>query len=264
MMIAQITDMHLVPEGQLSYGVAPMAKNLAACVKWINEMAPRPDLVLVTGDLTDRGDGPSTALAARLLGQLAMPFFVVPGNHDDPEVIWEQFGGSACPRRTGAGMDFVIEGWPLRLIGMDSTRKGHPGGELNARQLEWLDGQLGRMAKEDVLLFMHHPPLKLGLAETDVDGFSGADDLGRVIARHGNVRRIACGHVHLPIVAAWHETVVCTAPGCGMELVADLTMKAPSAFHLAAPSVQLHYQGSDGTLASLTQYVGDRAGPHRF
>ena len=55
MLIAQISDVHLKPEGVLAYGVADTATALARAVKHINTLNPRPDLVLTTGDLVDEG-----------------------------------------------------------------------------------------------------------------------------------------------------------------------------------------------------------------
>ena len=55
MLIAQISDLHIVGVGKKTYGIAPMGENLRLCVEHINQLSPKPDLVLVTGDITDTG-----------------------------------------------------------------------------------------------------------------------------------------------------------------------------------------------------------------
>src|SRR5947208_3221147 len=55
MMIAQITDMHIKPEGVLAYGRFDTAPYLGRAVEHLLALKPRPDVVLATGDLVDGG-----------------------------------------------------------------------------------------------------------------------------------------------------------------------------------------------------------------
>ena len=89
------------------------------------------------------------------------------------------------------------------------------------------------------MIFMHHPPIKCGVLETDVDGFIGKKLLGSVISKHHHVEKIICGHIHVPINTSWNDTVISTAPSMGMQLVLDLTLKRESEFVLEAPAY--HY-----------------------
>ena len=51
--IAQISDLHIKPPGSLAYGRVDTAKALERCVAALNAFAPRPDLVVISGDLAD-------------------------------------------------------------------------------------------------------------------------------------------------------------------------------------------------------------------
>jgi Icc protein len=55
MLIAQISDIHLVPEGELAYEAADTANALGKVVDHINGLVPTPDVVIVTGDIADGG-----------------------------------------------------------------------------------------------------------------------------------------------------------------------------------------------------------------
>jgi len=264
MLIAQLSDAHLVRDGQKTLGIAPMCSNLANCVDYLARLEPQPDVVLVTGDLTDSGDPVAMECAFELLAGLPCPFFIVPGNHDDVETLWAQFGGTACPSRTEAGIDYVVEDFALRLIGLDSTRIGACGGELSGSQANWLEQRMAAAGQRPTLIFMHHPPLKCGVLETDEDGFVGSKKMGDVVAKYPNIERIICGHVHLPIHARWCGTVVSTAPGTGMQLSLDLTMRKPSAFVLEAPSCQLHHWTAQQNLITHTVYIRATDGPYPF
>ena len=83
MSIAQITDMHIRPEGVLAYGRLDTAPYLARAVEHLLALRPRPDLVLATGDLVDGGSPEEYRRLREFAGAAAMPVYLIPGNHDD-------------------------------------------------------------------------------------------------------------------------------------------------------------------------------------
>lgn len=264
MLIAQISDTHIAEWGKKAYGIAPTAENLACCVDHINQLEPAPDLVLVTGDITYSGLLEEVERAASILDQLRYPYYVIPGNHDDRSTLWSVFGGQACPSMYQGFINYVIEGYPIRLIGIDSTVKNEPGGEICRIRAAWLDERLSEAKEQPTVIFMHHPPVKFGVLETDVDGFAGSDRLGDIIERYPNIKSILCGHIHLQAHVGWRGTVIGTAPSMGIPLVLDLTMKKPSQFTLDVPSYQLHGWSLDKNLVSHTIYVRETDGPYLF
>ncbi len=240
MLIAQISDTHLAGWGRRTFGVAPMGENLARCIRHINRLDPQPDLVLVTGDLTNNARPEEAERAASLLDALRAPFYVIPGNHDDRAVLRAAFAAEHCPAEDETFIHYTIEGYPLRLIAVDTTIPDAPGGEVCEKRAAWLEAALEEAPRSPAVLFMHHPPLRMGLVETDLDGFLGASRLERIVRAHPNVIRILAGHIHLASLARWGGTVVSTAPSIGMRLYVDLTLKR-SAYILDAPAYQLHY-----------------------
>src|SRR3978361_348086 len=83
--IAQISDLHIKPPGALAYGRVDTATALARCVAALNEFRPRPDLVVISGDLVDTPTAEEYQYLKRLLGPLELPFVSIPGNHDARE-----------------------------------------------------------------------------------------------------------------------------------------------------------------------------------
>ena len=102
-----------------------------------------------------------------------MPFYVIPGNHDDRDILRSTFGKQACPVESEGKIDYVIEDSDLRLIALDSTLPGSPGGEITEAQASWLDARLNEKLTQPAMIFMHHLPIKCSILETDVDGFIG-------------------------------------------------------------------------------------------
>ena len=75
MLIAQISDMHVKPPGELLYERIDTAGFLERAVAHVTALDPRPDIVLATGDLVDGGKPEEYALLRRLLAPLPMPVY---------------------------------------------------------------------------------------------------------------------------------------------------------------------------------------------
>ena len=86
-LIAQISDLHIKIPGALAYGRVDTARALARCVAALNEFKPRPDLVVISGDLADTPTAEEYEHVKRLLAELELPFIGVPGNHDSRELM---------------------------------------------------------------------------------------------------------------------------------------------------------------------------------
>ena len=237
-----------------------MNENLVRCIDHINQLEPRPDLVLVTGDITGSGQRLEAEQAAQLLADLQVPFYIVPGNHDDRMHLRSAFDQRACPSASDKFIYYVIEHQDIRLIAMDTTKPGEAGGEICANRAAWLDESLSQAPHKPTIIFMHHPPLKFGTLETDKDGFDGDDLLADVITKYTNIERIICGHIHSQAFAKWAGTIVSTAPSMGMLRVLDFTLRKPSQFFIDDPVFQLHYWSLDKNLISHNVRIGDMEG----
>jgi 3',5'-cyclic-AMP phosphodiesterase len=257
MLIAHISDTHIMPAGQKAYGVAPVGELLERTIAHINAFVPAVDVVVLTGDVTSSGRPEEAQEAARLLAALNCPFYVIPGNHDERETLWHSFGGGACPSRDDGFISYTVEDHPLRLIALDSTHTGSPGGAFCASRAAWLKARLAEQPGRSTVLLLHHPPLNCGVLETDEDGFEGVEELAEIITRQDNIVRVLCGHIHLSAHASWCGTSVSVAPATGMELRLDLTREKPSAFFLQKPAFLLHYCPPEAVMVSHLVQVSD-------
>lgn len=264
MLIAHISDTHIAGEGKKAYGIAPMADNLARCIAHINSFQPAPDVVLMTGDLGNAGNDQEMQQAGALLAKLNCPVYMVPGNHDDRAVMRSAFGNGACPVRDDGFINYVVDDYDVRLIGLDSTSAGKPGGEFCLIRAAWLDEQLASDSQKPTIIFMHHPPVKCSVPETDEDGFAGVEHLAGVVKKYDNIERILCGHIHLVTHTRWHGTIISSAPSMGMQLELDLTMTNLSKFHLTSPAYLLHHWTGQNNLITHSIDVQDIDGPYLF
>src|SRR5262249_53510356 len=82
MLIAQITDLHVRPKGLAANRVVETNMMTERAIDAVIALRPRPDVVLITGDLVDRGLVEEYEQLKIILRRLDIPFFVIPGNHD--------------------------------------------------------------------------------------------------------------------------------------------------------------------------------------
>ena len=262
MLIAQITDTHVKAPGKLSYRKVDTCRNLERCVEHINALQPRPDVVLVTGDITDFGRPEEYRQAGLLLNQLSMPYFVIPGNHDQPDALREEFSEHSYLPDEGF-IQYVIEDFPLRMIGLDTQVIGEPYGQMCEARLDWLEKQLRAQPDRPTLLFMHHPPFKTGIQHMDSIGFRSAAALGELVGAHSQIKYILCGHVHRPIEVAWHGTIAAIGPSPSHSVVFDINPAGPSAFRLEPRAIKLlHWDGT--YLVGHLSFIGEYDGPYPF
>lgn len=262
MLLAQFTDMHVKPKGTLTFGHVDTAAHLAACVAHVNALAPRPDAVVITGDLTNDGRPEEYAALRELLAPLTMPYYLIPGNHDQRNHLSAAF--SNLPYLTGVTefVHYVVDAHPVRLIALDTTEPGQPGGRLCGQRLAWLEARLGEAPQKPTIIFMHHPPFATGIEHMDAMALADPAPLAAIVQRFPNVERVLCGHLHRPIQLRWAGTIALTAPATAHQVALGLTPGAPSRWRMEPPAVLLHLWRPDTGVVSHTSYIQD-FGPAR-
>ncbi|HLI10635.1 MAG TPA: phosphodiesterase [Alphaproteobacteria bacterium] len=265
MLIAQISDFHVTAGGRLAYRRVDTSAALERAVAHLNALSPQPDLILATGDLVDLGTPDEYAHLRDLLAPLKAPVFIIPGNHDAREPLREAFAGDGYLPKGGDFLHYTLDLSPVRIVAMDTVAPGHGHGELCDTRIAWLDKQLSDEPERPTIIIMHHPPFDTGIAHMDKIGLlRGAKELGDVIARHPQVERILCGHLHRAIQTRWHGTIASTAPSTAHQVALDLRADGPSAFVMEPPGFQLHRWQPGLGLVSHTGFFGRYDGPYPF
>jgi 3',5'-cyclic-AMP phosphodiesterase len=264
-LIAQISDLHIKRPGSLAYGRVDTAAALERCVAALNELSPKPDLVVISGDLADTPSAEEYAHLKRLLEPLDLPFAGIPGNHDSRELM-----RAALPQAyafaSGPLNQHVATGG-LDLVLLDSSVPGKPHGELDAPTLQWLEATLASAPDRPALLFLHHPPFETGIWHMDRQNLRNAAELEPIVRRHPRARLIATGHIHRATLAmfAGVATTICPAPNHAVDL--DLAQLREPSFKVEPPAFHLHcwYPGEGfGSVVTHQVPIGHFDGPHPF
>ena len=244
-LLVQISDTHVVERGTLLYGMADTARHLAETVAEINAMDPLPDAVLITGDLVEH-PGPVTYSHFRdLIEPLEVPVYLMPGNHDDPEIMWSYFRGTGMYPCKPPHFQYVIEDFPFRVLMLNSHFDNSELPFFGPRRLQWLDEVLSE-SDRPALIAIHHPPMKTGIGFIDMVGDLWYQALGEVLERHPQVVKIICGHGHLDLQGRLGNIPVQMVGSIAHQLIAGRVKDvAPSFLNEKIPPMLHHWLNGD-------------------
>jgi 3',5'-cyclic-AMP phosphodiesterase len=268
-LIAQISDLHIKPVGLRAYQQVDTAEALARCVVELNRLVPRPDLVVISGDLVDVPSKAAYDHLLQLLAELEIPFAAIPGNHDDRDLMRAALPDD-CTRGTGP-LHATRTVRDVDVILMDSTTPGQNYGMFEPESLAWLEMKLKAAPTRPALLFLHHPPFVTGIHHMDVQNLRNAGELAPILLRHRRTRLVAAGHVHRATLTSFAgaAATICPAPNHAVAL--DLDARLPPSFMIEPPAFHLHVwspangpNDEFGTLVTHWVPIGDFAGPYRF
>ncbi len=219
MKILQITDTHVGRPGHVGYGLDPRAR-LEACVADINAHHADAALCLVTGDLVNDGSDAEYENIAPVLRALRVPVRVLAGNHDSRDGLRRFF--PETPLDENGFLQSAIELPHGRIILLDTMVPGAASGALCDLRLDWLSRTLA--ARDDtVCLFMHHPPLALGIEYMDRIGLAGNERFWAVLKPfRQRIALIAFGHVHRPVSGLWNGIAFAGTPSTVQQVALEL------------------------------------------
>ncbi|MBC7781321.1 MAG: phosphodiesterase [Proteobacteria bacterium] len=263
MIICQISDLHIKARRRLAYARVDTAACLERCVEAIGALDPPPDVVVATGDLVDDALPGDYALLATLLAPLRPPLYLIPGNHDDRAALRSAFPSHRYLQQWDPFVQYAIDDWPVRIVALDTVIEGASGGELCAARLAWLERTLAAAPATPTVIIMHHPPFVTGLGFMDQVGYLNPAPLAEVIARHPQVERVMCGHLHRSIMQRFAGTVASTCPSPAHQVALELAPTGGAGFKLEPPGFQLHWW-SGSALVTHTAVIGSWPGPFPF
>lgn len=218
MLMAQVTDIHLGfdPDNPAEFN----RKRLDQALKALCEMTPRPDMLLATGDLVDRGDQESYQRLEDAFSDLPFPVHMCLGNHDLREPFLKQFPNT--PTADGF-VQYEVDDGPLRLLFLDTLEEGRHGGAFCDVRAAWLAERLSEKQDKPTILVLHHPPVESG-----IDWMNTHPDepwvarLADTVAGHYQVKGMITGHLHRNISTWWRNIslAICasTAPQVALDL----------------------------------------------
>jgi len=170
--------------------------------------ALRPDLVVMSGDITQRARRTQFNAARAFVDRFdATPFVVVPGNHDIP--LYNLFARVAHPyanhrRVFGYDLEPVFESAELLVIGVNTTRAyRHKEGEVSVQQVERVARRLELATPQQLRVVVTHQPAVAARANDIRNLLHGREHAIERWSQAG-ADLILGGHIHLPYVSPLH------------------------------------------------------------
>lgn len=255
--IVHVTDTHLRPPGETVVGLDPAAR-LRTVVASINQNHGDADLCVVTGDLTDRGEPPAYELLRDCLADLEVPHRLLLGNHDLRAAFCEVF--PETPRDEQGFVQSTLRLGDSDCLFLDTLDEGRAGeGLLCEARLGWLDAQLRRIGGGSLLVFLHHPPLSIGMAWFDSMLLANGRALIDRLAAWPGRAHVAFGHVHVNTSGSWRGVTYSASRGTCHKILSNTTeARADYADH--GPAYDLLLLEPEG----LCVHSVDPAGPTRL
>ncbi len=206
MIIVQISDLHV--------GSQFLPEKFAEMESEINRM--KPDVVVVTGDLTNEGLVGEYEECKRLLARLdAGKIIAISGNHDYRNTGYLLF-------KKFFPFDTVNElGEDVVLVTMGTARPDRNEGEVGYRQNLWLQRTMQKYRDRVKIIAMHHHLVAIPDTGSDQLTVVDAGDVLRTIL-DSNVDLVLCGHKHRPWVWNFGKLSVVNAGTATSERVRGL------------------------------------------
>jgi len=260
MLIAQMTDIHI--------GFSPTEEveelnysRFRKTLERLREGPNQPDMLVLSGDITEYGDVESFEKTARLAAGCPFPVWPMVGNHDSREGLLHAFPN--VQPADGGFIHYTLEHEGLRIVLLDTFEPGRHGGAFCAARQAWLAARLDEAPDTPTLIFMHHPPVVSGIDWMD----PGAGDdwiqrFGAVVEGRRQVLAIHCGHLHRPLAASIRGIPLGVTPSVAPLVSLDLRATDPDnpderdLITTEPPTYALH-RWDGATLASHYECVSD-------
>ncbi|MBR2094706.1 MAG: metallophosphoesterase [Fibrobacter sp.] len=207
--IGQISDPHIGETECLVQGIDVRKNFLAA---YNSESMRDLDLLVLSGDLANEDAEPGAySFIANLLKESKVPVCVIPGNHDDVEVMGKFFDleGRVCDGKCYYRYD--IGGRSIFFL--DSAD-----GTVSDKQLSWLESEAAKVEGE-IILFLHHPPCYCGHKFMDMKySMKNIHEVQAALARIKNLKHIFTGHYHFEKQVEIGNQIVYVTPSTQMQI----------------------------------------------
>lgn len=225
MLIAQMTDIHI--------GFDPEAKpeelnrvRFRATLARILDSPNIPDLIVISGDLTDHGDRDSFDKTAALLSVCPFPLLPMVGNHDTREELLRAFPATPSD---GGFVHYVHDQAGLRIICLDTLEAGRHGGAFCEARAEWLRARLDEAPELPAVIFMHHPPVVSGIGWMDpAPDEAWIARFADALAGHEHrIEAIHCGHLHRALRTRFRGIPLSVTPPVAPLVALDMREISP-------------------------------------
>jgi len=227
-----------------------------------NRLEPEPLFTIVAGDVCDDwGYEKDLARMNAFLSRLSSPVLYGIGNHETllrsqfgPGYNMNAFSNFLAAQKAINGLDKLLYSfnagrWHF-IVWPDPLRRNF--WETHPHYFDWLERDLEKHKERPTMVFQHVPSQPIGI--TPHINYAESVYVRRtfleILARHGNVKYILSGHVHIPVKASFKTAVTHK----GMKLI-----NIPAAGYRPRSFGEEDYYGGPSQGIAIVQVEGENA-----
>ncbi len=187
--VLQLTDLHLFADTTQTLQGVNTEQSLQCVLTTVAQESQQPDLVLLSGDLTQQAEAAAYQRLAKHCQAFACPVYALPGNHDDVDLINSEF--SETKIKTEKTISMV--GWHIVIL--NSVISGRTEGCLAESELVFLQQALQSKPNLPTLIVLHHHAQPVNGSMDNVM-LRNSTEFNALIKGYPQVKAVLYGHVH--------------------------------------------------------------------
>ncbi|OGI19943.1 MAG: hypothetical protein A3B68_00140 [Candidatus Melainabacteria bacterium RIFCSPHIGHO2_02_FULL_34_12] len=218
--IIQISDTHLFGDKNRKINGSNSYENLKLVLNHIAALNERPELIIVTGDLSQDCTFESYQFLSNLLDKTGIKYYFLPGNHDDVDILNKVFDFQWIKNEA----DYSIEFKNYLFYIIDTSLYPNDYGELSGAQLLKFEKYLNENKNKQTIVFMHHHPILIESPWLDAMMLKQADKFNSIIKNHPQIKAVLFGHIHQVVEQKINGTYYASAPATCYQALAKTKM----------------------------------------
>ncbi|MFD2570755.1 metallophosphoesterase family protein [Spirosoma soli] len=243
MRIAFITDLHIGGPDEKPQGV-DVRQNFLNALAYINEL--KPACLVIGGDICSTvGDELIYKWVKEQLDRLSYPYCLIAGNHDDSVMLANAFNLTHHLHGTELYYALPLEGRPALFLDTST-------GELSPAQWTWLQQYVVALRDNNLLIFMHHPPILADVTYMDAHyRFRQSEEFLKLIKDLPCHVTVVCGHYHVEKVVQRGNLLVLITPSTFFQMKHDPATMVFDNYYVGIRELNLTTHGTNSTIHYL-------------
>ncbi len=217
--IAQLTDIHISTGHD---GAERNETRLRTALGAIHRLKPRPEAILLTGDLADHGEKAEYESLRQILASAEIPLYFGLGNHDRRQAFGDCF--PSVPVDENSFVQYAVNIDGLRIVMCDTLEEGRDGGGFCEKRAQWLQRTLEEAPHSPTILALHHPPIPSFIPWMDeAREAPWLTRLAETLSGKRQILTLAAGHMHRAYHGIFAGQLVSVSPATAIQLTLDLS-----------------------------------------
>ena len=232
-LVAHISDLHI---SQTAFDEEVFME----AVTEINNL--QPDMIILTGDLTENGYYKEFQQATKYLGMFESPLFAVPGNHDARNLGYQTFEDLIGEKSWKLTMDD-----DFTVIGLDSSSPDEDSGQIGTPQHLWLEHQLDECVIQEKfsIVSLHHHVVPIPQTGRERNVLSDAGDVLKTLSTH-EVDLVLSGHKHVPNIWKINNTLIINAGSLCSNKLRGKNQNSFNVYNISEDEIEIYLNNVGG------------------